>query len=319
MLTGLVNSSCKNGWAKSMLDIHELALNSRVSSYHEFLSRYSKTKKVVYGFVEGKEDPCFYRGFIEHEIPGNWEIELWAAGNKTQVYQIHKLIDWRRFPKKRICFFVDRDLSDLIPEKLIRDVNIYVTDGYSIENDIVNRGTCKRILAEVFGFENAKHEELDKICGLFEQEFEKFLLAMIPVMAWILCWHRDKKRAGLNIHMPNLFSLSDGYLQTKAKPKGKDNLDEYLHGQCNVAYDRTVNISIIQTELRNGSAYRDYTRGKYVFWFLVEFCLSVKKSMHVTLSASNGMAVIGNRARIPNSLRQFLNNTFSHYIAMKGP
>ena len=99
----------------SMLNLHAEALSSRVASYHEFLSRFSKSKKVVYGFVEGKEDPCFYRGFIEYSIPDDWEVELWPAGNRDQVFRIHRDIDWRRFPKKRVCFFVDRDLSALIP------------------------------------------------------------------------------------------------------------------------------------------------------------------------------------------------------------
>lgn len=301
-----------------MLDIHVAALNSKIASYHEFLSRYSKIKKVVYGFVEGN-DPCFYRGFIDHAIPADWEIELWAAGNKNRVYQIHKDIDWRRFPKKRVCFFVDRDLSDLIPEKLVRDINIYVTDGYSIENDIANKGTCKRILTEVCGFENAKHEDLDQLCNLFEQELENFFQAMIPVMAWIVFWRRSGKRAGLNdILMRDLFSLDKGCLKTEINPKGKANTGIYIHEQCNVAYCSTVDVSIIETQLKNGNIYRKYTRGKYVFWFLIEFCLSVKKIMHVTLSASNGMTIVGNRARIPDSLLQFLNNTFCRQIEIMG-
>ena len=108
-----------------MIDIHANALNSKISCHHEFLSRYSKTKRVVYGFVEGKDDPCFYRGFIDSVISNKWEVELWAAGNKEQVYNIYKNIDWRHFSKKRICFFVDRDLSDVIPEDLHQDLNIH--------------------------------------------------------------------------------------------------------------------------------------------------------------------------------------------------
>jgi|SRR5271170_6663971 len=100
-----------------MIDIHSAALDSMVSSYHEFLARYSKSAKSVYGFGEGKEDPCFYSGFIDLMLPEGWEVELWAAGNKAQVYRIHSLINWRRISKKRVCFFVDRDLSAIVPEK----------------------------------------------------------------------------------------------------------------------------------------------------------------------------------------------------------
>ena len=116
----------------SMVHVHDDALASKVESYHEFLTRYSKTAKVVYGFVEGKDDLSYYQGFVDQILPDDWEVELWPAGNKNRVYGIYKDLDWRRFPKKRVCFFVDRDLSDLIPEKLVTDINIYVTDDYSI-------------------------------------------------------------------------------------------------------------------------------------------------------------------------------------------
>lgn len=313
----------------AMLDIHAVALDSKMVSYHEFLSRYSRTKRIVYGFVEGKEDPCFYRGFIENQIPVGWDLELWPTGNKHQIYQIHSTIDWRRFPKKRICFFVDRDLSDMIPERLTKDTNIYVTDGYSIENDVVTRGTCLRILTEICGFANVAHEELDKIGDLFELELGKFLVEMKPIMAWILSWRRAKKSVGLNdILMRDLFYLTCGGLRKKACPKGKSCLAEYIHGQCNLQYERGTNIAVEEAEFDKENIYRRFTRGKYVFWFLIEFCRSIRvdakticgacakvSAMKVSLSTSNGISVVGNRARIPNSLRSFLDTTFCDYIA----
>jgi Protein of unknown function (DUF4435) len=301
----------------SMLDVHITALNNNVSIYHEFLSRYSKIKKVVYGFVEGKEDPCFYRGFLEHAIPDDWNIELWAAGNKKQVYKIYNDIDWRSFPKTRICFFVDRDLSDLIPEKFICDKNIYVTDNYSIENDIVNKSTCNRILAEVFGWSKVSHTELDEICDLFEIELEKFYMAMVPIMAQILLWRRNNERAMLNdIGMSDFFSFNAGSLQIIEKPNGKANVSECIHEHCKIPYDPTKEITSVETELMQGDIYKKTTRGKFLFWFLISFCISVKKKMNVEISHKNGMTIIGNRARTPSSLRQFVNETFCNYIEM---
>src|SRR5271156_5034908 len=182
----------------SMIDLHSAALDSKVASYHEFLVRYSKHNKVVYGFVEGKEDPSFYRGYIDLILPDDWKVELWPAGNKDHVYQVHKLIDWRRFAKKRICFFVDRDLSAILPEKIKTDTNIYVTSGYSIENYVVKKDVFKRILTELFEFSRADHSELDRLEVLFEVELEKFCRHLIPIMAWIVWWKRNGKRPSLN-------------------------------------------------------------------------------------------------------------------------
>lgn len=318
----------------SMLSVHTTALSGWAATFHEFLLRYEKSKPVVYGFVEGKTDPTFYRGFIEHVLPDGWEVELWPAGNKSAVLGLYADIDWRRFRKKRVCFFVDRDLSDLLAEKLPNDVNIYVTDGYSIENDVVRRGTVRRSLTEVFGFSSADHGELDQVCDKFEQELESFLSALTPLMAWILHWRQNKVAANLNdIYMQHLFECKTGEVHPLPNPRGRADYCEYIHAQCGVPLDPTVDISVALTEFRKVSGYRRFVRGKYLMWFLVEFCLSVyenastffpslsrQPNMNVSISQSNGMQILGPRARIPRSLREFLSYTYCGYIeSQAGP
>ncbi len=314
----------------SMLNVHAAALNSKIASHHEFLARFSKTKKVVYAFVEGEEDPCFYRGFIDQFLPDDWEVELWPAGNRDQVFRIHRDIDWRSFPKKRVCFFVDRDLSNLIPEKLPSDTNIYVTDKYSIENSIVSRRTCRRILTEVFGFANVSHSEMDRVCDQFETELEAFLVAMIPVMAQILFWRRAAANANLNnIKINKMFSVKDGSVVDRST-KAESSRTKYIYRSAGITFDPAVDIAPTVAEFGKASTYRKFVRGKYVLWFLVEFCKSVHMSatlffaacakppkMKVSISAANAVTIIGNRARVPNSLRTFLTNTFCTYIGTK--
>lgn len=314
-----------------MLQLHATALSRKIASYHEFLERFSKTKKVVYGFVEGKEDFCFYRGFVEHFIPGDWEIELWPAGNRDQVLQIHRDIDWRRFPKKRVGFFIDRDLSDLLPEKLPSDINIYVTDKYSIENSVANRGTCRRILTEVFGFSNVNHQEMDQVCDQFEKELEKFFVTMIPTMAHILYWRRSVSKANLNdINIGKMFSVKGGFLVIKRTLAAKTARTKYIHKSAGVAFDSTTNVSNELKDFGKVFAYRNFVRGKYIMWFLIEFCRSIHQAasssftacagppkMKVSISAANAVTIIGNRARVPKSLRAFLLKTFCAYIKQK--
>ncbi len=315
----------------SMLKVHAAALSCKIASYHEFLARFSKTKKVVYGFVEGKEDPCFYRGFIEHFLPDDWEVELWPAGNRDQVLRIYRDIDWRQFPKKRVCFFVDRDLSDLISEKLPNDFNVYVTDKYSIENSIVTRGTCRRILTEVFGFSNASHDEIDRVCDQFEANLEEFFIAMIPTMARILFWRSAGTKANLNdIKIGKMFSIQDGRLIVDTSSAAEAKRALYIHKSAGVKFEASTDISIHEAQFRKASSYRSFVRGKYVLWYLVEFCKSVHQSsatffaayvnapkMKVTVSAGNAVTVLGNRARVPQSLRTFISNTFCAYIEQK--
>lgn len=311
-----------------MIEIHTEALDSRVASYHEFLVRYSESAKVVYGFVEGKQDPAFYRGFIDLMLPDDWQVELWAAGNKERVYEIHRLMSWRKFSKKRVCFFVDKDLSEIIPENLPKDSNIYVTSGYSIENDVVKKDVCARVLVELFGFSAVDHAELEKVKVIFDSELDKFCMFLIPVMAWIVAWKRNGKRPSLNdILMRDLFSFSATSIQQVAKPKGHPDMVAYIHSQCNIALDATVDIAPTELLLASKSNYRLFARGKYVFWFLIEFCHAVHKNgpilfsgvksipkLSLTISHMNAMAVVGPRARLPRSLEKFLKETFLAFI-----
>ena len=209
----------------SMLKVHAAALGSEIPCVHEFKLRYSKTSKVVYGFVEGKDDPSFYHGLIDNALPEDWEVELWPAGSKKNVYKIRDGFDWRRFKKRRICFFVDRDLSELIPEKYPVAPNIYSTPCYSIENIVASRGVCRRVLTEALGFATAPKKEIDNVCDHFERELENFYVQLVPVMAWILNWRRSKQPASLsNIQMNHVIRIDKGSVLAISNPKGKASL-----------------------------------------------------------------------------------------------
>ena len=68
----------------TMLKVHADALNDVNVAYHEFLLNYKASTNIVYGIVEGKEDPMFYIGLIEQQLPEGWEVELVTAGCKKK-------------------------------------------------------------------------------------------------------------------------------------------------------------------------------------------------------------------------------------------
>lgn len=184
----------------TMLQVHKDAINSKNTVYHEILlSYYNKNKtNIVYGIVEGKEDPMFYRGIVEQQLPKGWELELVLAGCKDNVLRAVNAFDWTRFSPKRICFFVDRDLSDFMLDGTVCSENVYVTDNYSIENDAVNIGVLKRLLTEVFNISGLIPEESQAIEQRFSSALSVFQEFMIPIMAQIILWRRDGKQPCLN-------------------------------------------------------------------------------------------------------------------------
>lgn len=316
------------GGRPSMIDIHNAALESSVTKYHEFILRYSKHKRVVYGFVEGKDDPSFYRGFIDSILPDGWEVELWPAGNKDKVFEIYRQINWRKFRKNRICFFVDRDISELVSESIPKDRNIYVTPNYSIENDVAKADVCKKLLTEICGFAYVDHAEIDSVGQMYSSEFDKFCKLLAPIMAWIILWKREGKKPCLNdIYMKDMFHVVPISGKPCVAQKTDVNIVTYIHEQCNITRDAQWDTGTIEAFLRSASNYRKYARGKYVFWFLIEFCLSVHANsttvfsgvqkppkIRTTISHTNAMAIVGNRARIPHTLRELLKATYLAYI-----
>ena len=307
---------------------HRAAIAKRVEAYHSFLSSYSKEGRVIYGFVEGKQDPSYYRGVIDGLKPSAWEIRLIPAGTKSKVYDLYRMIDWRRYKKKRICFFVDRDLSDLIPENWPSHDNLFVTSKYSIENYFDSKNVCDRVLTEVYSLSGVDHSELSKTLILFEEQREEFFKAMVPVMARILTWRRDKMNASLdNIKLSQLFNFEFGKLRRVPLPSGISNIDELLHKQCKLNIDTSADVNASMVEFNLVKNYRNLVRGKFVMWFVIEFCKSIHagsvkifravKSVPkalVELSCSNGVAILGPRVIPPRGLVEFLKNNYCEYI-----
>lgn len=298
-------------------------------AYHMFLHKYKVSEQIVYGFVEGKDDPSFYRGFIESNIPDDWEVELISSGNKAKVLETFDIMDWSRFPKKRVCFFVDRDLSEFLSDVDYPGENLYVTDNYSIENEVVNFKTMKRVLEEFFGVIHLDPSEFESIRNLFESNLQAFSEAMAPVMAQILLWRRAGEDVSLNNIKPKVFfNFEKGKIGLEPSFKSPEN--RVQHAALRVGVARTVGKEIIdaEAEFRGKQGLEKYIRGKYLLWFFVQCTLEIHKAtpvlcekyreppkVHVGLGVTNAIAMVAPRVRIcPASLKSFLELNYGAYI-----
>jgi Protein of unknown function (DUF4435) len=194
----------------SMLEVHSQALKDVDEAYHEFLSIYRKDTQCVYGFVEGKDDPVFYRYLIESQLPEGWSVKLIPTGNKQKVLRSFQSINWIDFSKKRICFFIDRDLQDFLASPPKVDTNIYVTDGYSIENSIFQDRLFSGVLSDVYQISLLDPQEEDLIKQIIRENMENFFESMMPLMGQILLWRRLGSKANLsNLRLEHIFSFSE--------------------------------------------------------------------------------------------------------------
>ncbi len=315
----------------TMLQIHRDALISVSAAYHEFLLRYKASANIVYGIVEGKEDPMFYRGLIERQLPEGWEVELVPAGCKDNVLRAKDAFDWTRFSPRRICFFVDKDLSDFISEGAASGENVYITDNYSIENDAVNLGVLKRLLTEVLSISDLKPAEWEVIEQRFSTSLATFQDSMAPIMAQIVLWRRDGKRPCLNdIRPKNFFVFVDGSIRLRNEFESALSRLQHAATCVNLQPSHDAEVSGAEAEFRQHQGAERFVRGKYLLWFLVEFALEIHRSISVlvrrlkdspkvriSIGPANAMVVLAPRVRCPGSLQAFLERTYGQYIRDK--
>jgi len=315
----------------SMLDVHAAALETVSEAYHDFLLRFDRTKKVVYGFVEGKDDPSFYRSVIERFIPEDWTVDLIRAGNRSKVLQAEEEFDWSRYSRKQISFFVDRDLTGFKAVPPVYSENTYVTDAYSIENAIVTAEVMLRLLAEVHNVVDWTPEEQQALMEHFNTQLDRFTEAMNPIMAQILYWRMQDIPANLNnLDLPSIFHFNAGEVCTAAEFDHEDARVDRLCECVGAPKADALERKEMSDALCSSGEPKKWVRGKYLVWFLSGVINDVHKDISKFLHAynhppksklsigpKNVMVVAAPRARIPTSLRAFVENGFNQFIRDK--
>lgn len=303
--------------------------DSKNVMYIEFLAEYQKNTQgnICYGFVEGKDDPSFYRCLINHHLPQGGKIRLFLAKNKRGVIELYKHFDWRRFNKNRIVFFVDRDLSVFTQEDILVADNVYVTDNYSIENDIINEEVFESVLRECMGFADVSFELMNGLISLFRQQKESFEKSMIVIMSNILHWKKLKLNPAnySNIKIKDILSVKDGEIvYTKTTAEILDLV--YRQSKVDRRHYHEEKVKKIASDFEQHSHHKKFTRGKYLTTFFVMLCNSIhtdyqtlsigaipKNNTGRTICDNDLFSIAAPRCRIPESLKVFVENTLLNY------
>lgn len=302
--------------------------NSVNVAFMSMLQKYKNDETTIYGYVEGEEDITFYQHLIDPLLPEDMEIiinkvgYLEVKGGKAKVVKIYNSIDWNLYSKNRILFFVDRDLSDIISDTTPTDVNIYVTDDYSIENHTATSRVLIRLLKEIYGLDILKPEQLTEIGGRFNSQKENFCTEMSEIMANIILWKKigvDRPQYN-NISIDKLLSIDDN-LEVKHQLSEEDFIKAiYNQSKVDLATHYNKNkIDTLKKEFISSKNHLRFTRGKYMTWYLKEFIKSLSQNL-IELGYLNAgtkykqKQIDGNRfskdalvrCNIPISLKEFV-------------
>lgn len=311
----------------SMINIHRSALESISEPYHIFLSSQKKYKKKLYGFVEGKTDPAFYFHHIYSLIPDDsWEISLIEAGspgNKENVLNLFNLIDWNRYSPKQTVFFVDRDFNDFFNDPRLNQKNVYITDNYSIENDIVNPFTLKRIVRELYNLNLVEYE-----FDILKESFLDGIKIISSVVQIISCYYillklDNKKPSFDNINFKELCQISNCQVKTKSET----DIHQYVQTKWSSNYsseEYQFIESLFSLINKNGRC----IRGKFLMWYFIGFLNSLTSCCHELfprienpmgsrpLAESTAIIDLAPRSSLPYSLKEFIEYTYLDYISI---
>lgn len=311
------------------LQKNDEALKKANVVYHKFLGKYKPGEKQIYIFVEGDEDIAYYSNAILHNFP-KLRVVKFIAGDKEKVLELNKYINWEFYNKHQLLFFVDRDMSYWMNMHSILPDNVYVTDEYSIENDVVKEEYFMEYLQDLCGFATADEEELENIRELYHEKWEAFVDNSYYIMAAVAI---SLKHTGE--HLAKEFAheriIRIGKENIWRSEYNNQSLNDYIDQIFRIAPEYKEEIEILIGRFREEP--QNYSvRGKWALSFLVKMikCVVQDRKNHapslyregtarvgclVNIEEHNAMTILGTRIPVVASLNEFCDMHIKSYLS----
>lgn len=128
---------------------------------------------------EGHEDLPYYET-VFNRVLGRAGFASLIAKGKDQVLELRELLKRQHSQDRKVRFFIDRDYDYL--KGYSEGEDIYVTDGYSIENHLVSKDILISLMDSEFKCcAEADYAAMDRIAELFDKFLSTFFEIMRPV------------------------------------------------------------------------------------------------------------------------------------------
>lgn len=285
----------------------------------------------IHAFMEGNSDPSFYRAAILKFHSDFNSIFTYDCGGKKGVYKLRETINSRTEDSSMdkfqitIIYFVDKDLSDIIPEVHPPADDIYCTDHYSIENYLVSRFIFDTVLTDCFSFSKGGLPERNRLLDRFENQLNAFYEYVTPIMGWGLYLRRHGVDFEFgDIKLGRLLTFDDDLSITFGVQGDFENYVQALEEMCKVhTPPEFINEEKALVSELKGYAPKQFIRGKFEIWFLLKFSEAVKKLLknlpeiefrysEALMNEKDIVKFLGPRLHpLPESLEHFLVNNLS--------
>jgi hypothetical protein len=269
----------------SFVDLLRRSRSTPVATLHKFLTHYDPATKRIYAFVEGEPDRIFYRMYLEKYASSPSEIFVYNCEGKSKVYDAYRDVA-KRYPDcRRVLFFIDKDVDDIVGVVWPSDPRIFTTGCYSIENYVICDETCGRYFRD---FVKIRRVEIDLMSFLeeFSRERKKFHALLLPVMAWVIAIRRRGGRIVLtNVNLDELFILNGTTVSRRRDRTPVSYLENFR--QPGGSSPNWKEVRAICRELKRLDS-RSYARGHFESWWFMKFIRKVCEDLTRVVSEAGG-------------------------------
>ncbi|MGX0966051.1 hypothetical protein AB7M63_006500 [Bradyrhizobium japonicum] len=292
------------------------AAASEVAIVHEFRIQYAQDDNSIHVFFEGGEDRLFYLPHVRGRCGSS--LHSYVCNGKPKLAQIRNEVTRLQFDARRYLFFVDRDYDDFLNCQITQDANTYITDNYSIENDLASFVALEILLADFAGISKSD-STFHRLMEAYASGRKDFADRMLPFAAWILAMRQQGQRPNLNnVNLGAIFEIASSDCRVRKKPGAF----EVFRKSAGLAGTKVARNTMRQwiTTLRPLED-KKWIRGKYDLWFFRNFLLCVITLMHKQravkwkvpkpLIEDRLFESLGGRIPVPVSLSQFLDTAFA--------
>lgn len=266
---------------------------SDVASFHQFMILYDDHDNALHLFFEGDEDPSYYVPEVRRRA-GNRPVRVYVCGGKRSVISVRNDIEVGGYSLHGCLFFIDRDYDSYLGTQDELHVQTYITDNYSIENDIVTVRATEIILVDVIGMSHADPDyvAMQKSILNAHKQFQN------RVKCWMV-WGIASKDAG---EKPNFSNAKFGQLvrisasgDVVFTPNAFKRFRKSVHNATAVTRQDMVK----WWRKIDGDDSKLWLRGKYELWLYESALISVLGGLVAKRKASKQRP-----PRIPSALRE---------------
>jgi hypothetical protein len=185
------------------------------AAFHEFRIVYDQLRNDVHVFYEGDDDRLFYSPYVRGRL-GQRVLHAYVCDGKSAVIEARRQMLAAGYSPEHCLFFVDRDYDDLFGTQVPLHDEIFLTEGYSVENYVVTAESVRLLLSDFAGF-TERDPEHSEILRNFEIWCNRRGEALALFIAWALAL-RDSGTNPVfaNVRIGNVLAVSaNGAVQKK--------------------------------------------------------------------------------------------------------